>query len=158
MDEQVEAVWRKALQVRGKEWVLAELQRRSGQPDDVVLDVVFEEPYPTRDFCRQWCAEVESRLFSFSWHTQAAFVAMILFVVCCVKAIEFSNTAPPVHAPAATAAMPTGRAVMSNAIPTMTSDIPRVTSTTSTGTSSGSTSTQSSCAYITYPTAQCNNR
>jgi len=42
MDEHIEGVWRKALQVKGKEWVLAELRRRSGQPGDALLDVVFE--------------------------------------------------------------------------------------------------------------------
>ena len=48
MDEQTEAVWRKALQARGKDWVMSELHRRPGLPEDALYDVVFKEPYPSR--------------------------------------------------------------------------------------------------------------
>jgi hypothetical protein len=121
MNEPTEAVWRKALQAKGKEWVLAELHRRAGQPGDVLLDVVFEEPYPTRAFCRQWCAEVDSRLFNFSWHTQAAIVAMVLFIVCCIKAIQSFSPALPPRSAARVAAMPTSATAITNTIPSATS-------------------------------------
>ena len=63
MDEEV--AWRKGLEVRGKDWVMAELQRKRGQPGEVVLDVGFEEPHPTREFCQMWCSEEDNRIFQF---------------------------------------------------------------------------------------------
>jgi hypothetical protein len=74
-----EVVWRQALQVRGKDWVARELATHPGQPDDVLLDVVFEDPLPTREFCRKWCTEEDNRMFTFSARTivAALFVGII---------------------------------------------------------------------------------
>ena len=88
MEYGAEEVWRKGLQARGKEWVLSELRRRPGQPEDVLYDVVFKEPYPTRAFCFQWCAEEENRVFRMSWHTYATIIAMVLLIVSILKGIE----------------------------------------------------------------------
>ena len=49
-DDPAEIVWRKALQARGRDWVMSELQTRPGRHEDIVCDVVFEQPYPTRAF------------------------------------------------------------------------------------------------------------
>jgi len=92
MNEYAEAEWRQALQARGKDWVKAELQKRPGQPNDVVYDIVFEEPFPTRDFCLQWCAEEDNKLFHLSWQTYAAFIAFFIAVCCCVAGVQGLNS------------------------------------------------------------------
>lgn len=92
MNEFAEAAWRQALKAKGKDWVKAELLRRPGHPQDVVYDIVFEEPLPTRDFCQQWCAEEENKLFHVSWHTYAALLAFFITVCCCVAAVKDLNS------------------------------------------------------------------
>lgn len=92
MNEFAEIVWRRALEAKGKDWVMAELQRRAGHPSDAVYDIVFEEPYPTREFCQQWCAEEENKLFHVSWHTYAVLAAFIVTVCCCVAAVKGLNS------------------------------------------------------------------
>src|SRR5215467_4013185 len=79
-------VWRRGLRARGKDWVMAELHRRAGRPEDVLLDVVFEPPYPTRAFCRQWCAEEENRVHV-SASLKIAVVLAALALVCIGKAV-----------------------------------------------------------------------
>jgi hypothetical protein len=88
MNQYVETTWRQALKAKGKDWVRAELQRRPGHPQDVVYDIVFEEPLPTRDFCQQWCAEEENKMLHLSWHTYAALVAFFITVCCCVAGVR----------------------------------------------------------------------
>jgi hypothetical protein len=90
-DFDTEAVWRKALQDRGKDWVMAELHRRPGKPEDPLYDVVFKEPYPTRAFCFQWCGEEENKYFRMSWHTYATIIALALLIVSIVKGISAWN-------------------------------------------------------------------
>jgi hypothetical protein len=87
MERNSHVVWRKALDAKGRDWVSTALRQRPGQPDDVILDVVFEEPYPTREFCQQWCAEQDNRMFHLSRHTIAIIIASILLVVFGVKAV-----------------------------------------------------------------------
>lgn len=108
MNEFVEIAWREALKAKGKDWVRAELQRRPGQPQDVVYDIVFEEPLPTRDFCLQWCAEEENKLFHISWHTLAALIALFITVCCGVAAVNSLNSqrTPPSAVAAAQAPAP----------------------------------------------------
>ncbi len=74
-------VWRTALQARGRDWVLTELQTRPGQPDDVLQDVVFEPPYPPREFCQRWCVEDDNRIFQFSTYTKATLCVLVLLIV-----------------------------------------------------------------------------
>jgi hypothetical protein len=113
MDEFAETVWRQALKAKGKDWVKAELQRRPGYPQDVVYDVVFEEPFPTRDFCQQWCAEEDSKLFHVSWHTFAVLAAFIVTVCCCAAAVS-ALSSYHAHTPAAAlAGAPAPRAMRS---------------------------------------------
>lgn len=93
MNEFTENAWRQALKAKGRDWVKAELLKRPGQqPQDVVYDIVFEEPFPTRDFCLQWCAEEDNKLFHVSWHTFAALVAFFITVCCCVAAVKDLNS------------------------------------------------------------------
>ena len=94
MDTNTEAAWRKALDAKGRDWVDAELQRRSGQPNDVVLDIVFEEPYPTREFCQRWSADQAKRMFQISGHTKAIIVALLLLVAFGIKSINSWENRP----------------------------------------------------------------
>ena len=94
METNTEAAWRRALEAKGRDWVQAELQRRSGQPNDVVLDVVFEEPYPTREFCQRWSAEQDNRMFHVSGHTKAIIVVVLLLIAFGIKSINSWENRP----------------------------------------------------------------
>jgi hypothetical protein len=87
METYSHVAWRKALDAKGRDWVAAELRRRPGQPGDVVLDVVFEEPYPTREFCQQWSAEQDNRMFHLSRHAIVIIIASVVFVAVGIKAV-----------------------------------------------------------------------
>jgi hypothetical protein len=154
MDDLTEIVWRKALQAKGRDWVMSELRTRPGRADDAVYDVVFEQPYPTRAFCLQWCAEDENRIFRMSWHTYAALFALILFVVCFFRAVQTWNAPEPASRSAAAAAG-SPRAGGGNSA-NITNSVPSQDASSANGASSGSSNTQSSvCAYITYDTTRC---
>jgi hypothetical protein len=77
----IEAKWRAGLERKGSDWVKRELQTRVGQPDDVVLDVVYEEPYPTRDYCQRWCTEQENRMSGPSVPTLVAILMMVILII-----------------------------------------------------------------------------
>ncbi len=81
MSEHMETLWRTALESRGRDWVKNQLRSRPGQADDIVYDVVFTEPYPTRAFCQSWCDQQDNKVFQFSGYTKAMIVGGILFVV-----------------------------------------------------------------------------
>ncbi|HEY7578470.1 MAG TPA: hypothetical protein VH855_12815 [Acetobacteraceae bacterium] len=149
-----EAVWRAALQARGREWVAAELKRLPGQPRDPLLDVVFEEPYPSREFCHRWCAEEENRFHPFSWSTVAAGVLLVLVITCLIHAVSARRSmqveeAAQQMADAPVAGLPP--AVPQPAPPT--NDIPTPSGIASPD--SSNTSPPSICAYQSFATAQC---
>jgi hypothetical protein len=73
---------------------MAELKTRAGRPEDVVLDVVYEAPYPTREFCQRWCAERDNRLFHLSGHTKAVLIALLLLTAFGIKAVVSWNSLP----------------------------------------------------------------
>jgi hypothetical protein len=50
----------------GRTAVEAELGRRSGYPAELIDDIGDEPPYPTREFCEQWCAAQDNFPFQFS--------------------------------------------------------------------------------------------
>lgn len=168
MDNQTETAWRAGLQERGKEWVLSELRTRPGRPDDVVYDVVFEAPYPTRAFCVQWCAEQDNKLFRMSWHSYAAIAMLLLFVVCFCQAVASWNLreltlARQQNAPQAVEPAPVGSGAsdVSAAIPgSQTTPASSSSSSSSSSSDSGSGSSSGSsapslCSYITYDTMRC---
>jgi hypothetical protein len=155
-----EAIWRKALQARGREWVVAELKRRPGQPRDPLLEVVFEEPHPSREYCQKWCAEEENRFHIFSWSTVAAAALLVIVIICAMHAVSSRNeqtTAQAIQASAAarTAASP---APLARSAP-LTNDIPTAgdsgASSTATSAPRTATSVPTVCAYQSYPTAAC---
>ncbi len=77
----IEQKWRAGLARKGRDWVLRELQRRAGQPDDAVLDVVYEEPYPTRDFCQRWCTEQDNKVGGPSIPVTVAILMMLVVII-----------------------------------------------------------------------------
>jgi hypothetical protein len=184
-DFDIEGVWRKALQARGKDWVRSELHRRPGRPEDTLYDVVFKEPYPTRAFCFQWCAEEENRIFRVSWHTFATIMALALLIVSILKGIsawsdaeqslQILNARATAHAGGSKSASSNGN-TLTNDIPSMSMSSSTVPTSTSTGTTSsspgttspgtgttssgsalttGQSSLSSTCGYITYASPRC---
>ena len=153
MDEAAETHWRKALQARGKDWVMAELRRRAGRPDDPVYDIVFEEPLPTRQFCQDWCAEEDNKLFHISLHTYILIAAFLITMFCCVVAVRsFTSieTPPPASLPPPVPkAAPLGSPGLT-ANGGSTSGAPSFSNS-----SPSSTSVPSVCAYQSYTTDEC---
>jgi hypothetical protein len=161
MADRAEIIWREALKTKGRDWVMGELRRRAGQAGDAMYDIVFEEPLPTRQFCEQWCAEEDNKMFRVSWHTKLAFILLILFVICSFRAVQSWNQPDPAQSPRSMSSGAVSSAAMPSASSSMTNDIPSMSPTPSASSSSGSTSSGSStsspsvCAYATYDTAQC---
>lgn len=160
MDDRAETIWREALTTKGRDWVMGELRRRAGQSGDAMYDIVFEDPLPTRQFCEQWCAEEDNKIFRISWHTKLAFILLILFVICSFRAVQSWNQPDPAQSPQSMSSGAVSSVAAPSASSPMTNDIPSMSSTSSANSSSGSTSSGSNslpsiCAYAKYDTAQC---
>jgi hypothetical protein len=166
MDDRTEIAWREALQQRGREWVVAQLRTRPGRPDDVVQDIVFEAPYPTRAFCVQWCAEQDNKIVRLSWHTYAAIFMLLLVIVCFWQAAAGWNNHELAVARQQGAPLSVTPDQVGSGPPTVNVAIPNDYS-QSAGTGgagpsapsstsvSGSGSPPSLCNYISYDTARC---
>lgn len=87
MSEFHEAVWRDALQAKGKDWVARKLSY-PGMANDPVLDVVFAEPLPTREFCQRWYVEEHNKMFALSKGMIVAVLLVVLFAGSLVRAIS----------------------------------------------------------------------
>jgi hypothetical protein len=83
--------WRAGLQAKGRDWVLAELRMRAGQPGDPLYDVVHESPHPSREFCLRWCVDVDNAYFRVSGSTKAAIGALVLFALFLAMAVRTLN-------------------------------------------------------------------
>jgi hypothetical protein len=88
-------VWRTALQAKGRDWVLAELETRPGRPDDVVYDVVFEPPFPTREFCQRWCVEDDNRFLHVATSTKAALCVLVMLILFAAMGIHSLSSSGP---------------------------------------------------------------
>ena len=164
----VETAWRKALEARGKYWVVSELRRRPGRPQDMVYDIVFEQPYPTREFCEQWCIEQENKLFHVSWQLFVMIGLAAVAVVC-----GFFGAAgiisPRVPAPALPLASRQGQTggtgYAGNSASSTIYSTPQQGTPSQNGASYGAASGSSVrarlpsvCDYQTYQTAECKTR
>lgn len=154
MDDLTETAWRTALRVRGQEWVMAQLRTRPGRPEDVVFDVVFEAPYPTRAFCLNWCAEQDNTIFRMSWHSYAAIAMLVLFIVCFCQAVAGWNDHALVQARQPNAPLSAAPQRAATGAPNVSDTIPNPYAAPDSG-SSSSSSPSSLCGYITYDTARC---
>lgn len=175
-DFDIEGVWRKGLQAKGKDWVRSELHRRPGRPEDTLYDVVFKEPYPTRAFCFQWCAEEENRVFRVSWHTFATIIALVLLIVSILKGIgawndaeqnlQILNAQTTAQAGGSKSGNVSGSGnALTNDIPSTSTSSSTVTTSSGTGTTSsgsalttGKSSPASTCGYITYASPRCQHQ
>jgi len=163
MDDRMEIAWRAALQERGKEWVVSQLRTRPGRPDDIVYDVVFEAPYPTRAFCVQWCAEQDNKIFRLSWHVYAATFMLLLVIVCCWQAVGGWNNheLSVARQQSQSVPLPVAPAQIGSSSPSVDVGIPGTdsqsgsSSSLSSTSASGSSSPPSLCSYISYDTTRC---
>lgn len=133
---------------------MAQLRARPGRPEDVVYDVVFEAPYPTRAFCHSWCGEQDNRIFRLSWHTYAAIAMLLLFIVCFCQAVASWNDHALLASRKSDAPMSAEPQRVATGAPNLSDAIPNPYATPNSG-SSSSNSPPSLCNYITYGTAQC---
>jgi hypothetical protein len=92
-----EQTWREALERKGKDWVTRQLRTRYGQPEDLLIDVVYAEPYPTREFCQRWCSSQENKLFSMSINTKIVLVVIVVLVCISTLAVSALNKDHPGH-------------------------------------------------------------
>jgi hypothetical protein len=88
MSDAEEKIWRAALQLRGRTWVRHALNSRHGQPGDPVFDVVFEPPYPTREFVQRWCSERGNEGFALSGHAKVLIAAALLLIAFSTLAVR----------------------------------------------------------------------
>jgi hypothetical protein len=86
--------WRDAMGRMGKVGVEVELRRRPGRPTDVVLDIGNEPPYPTREFCQQWCAEQDNILFRFSPRMGIILILFAVVIISLLHAVSGIGNAP----------------------------------------------------------------
>jgi hypothetical protein len=93
--------WREAMNRMGRIAVEAELRSRPGRPTDRVLDIGNEPPYPTREFCQQWCTEQDNILFRFSPRVG---VVLTLFAIMLVSLLQLFGSIG--NAPAGSGARP----------------------------------------------------
>jgi hypothetical protein len=159
MNDATEVIWRKALQAKGKDWVLNHLRRRPGQPGDTVYDVVFEAPFPTRAFCQRWCADEDNKIFNVSGHAIVLLIAFVIVVICTLRAVhswDALTVQQALDVPISGGGMSTGTGTASDADSAASSDPSTNVNSLSGGTgSSDSDSLPSVCAYITYDTTRC---
>jgi hypothetical protein len=87
--------WRDAMRRLGRVAVETALSRRPGHPGELLDDIVYEPPYPTRAFCQQWCAEQDNILLRFSPTMGVILVLLVAVTACLVEAFSGSGIAPP---------------------------------------------------------------
>ena len=73
-----EDAWREALRTKGRDWVLTELNTRPGMPQDPLLDVVYVQPFPTREFCQRWCVETDNQYLRLSGQTKGVLCGVLI--------------------------------------------------------------------------------
>ncbi len=79
MDLATETRWREGLEEAGREAVQRYLTARPGAAEDPVDEFVFEAPYPTRAFCRDWCAEKDSIIYEVS--SRSIFIGVLVAII-----------------------------------------------------------------------------
>jgi hypothetical protein len=90
-----EQTWYEGLRARGRDWVLDELNRRPGMPQDPLHDVVYSEPYPTREFCQRWCVEVDNQYLRLSGFTKGLLCGLAILTIFIAMAIHSLNSTGP---------------------------------------------------------------
>jgi hypothetical protein len=70
----------------GRAAVEAELGRRSGHPTELIDDIGGEPPFPTRQFCEQWCIAQDNMPFHFSLRMGIILILIVGIVASMVMA------------------------------------------------------------------------
>ena len=143
MSTQDEVAWRAALELKGRDWAVRELRTRPGVPNDILLDVVYTEPHPTREFVQRWCSEQDNRIFAFSGHTIVIISVAAVLLAVTMGAIESLSS----HIPAQdtfSAASPRGGGGSSEPIVNTQNHMV--------------SNPQTSCAFQTFATSECPQR
>ncbi|WP_158922614.1 hypothetical protein [Acidisphaera sp. S103] len=96
-----EEAWRTGLKTKGRDWVLAELNMRPGLPQDPLYDVVFEPPYPSREFCQRWCVETDNQYLRLSGTGIATLVGLAILAIFVVMAMYSLSEVAPKQSPQA---------------------------------------------------------
>ena len=96
-----EDAWRVGLRTKGRDWVLAELNTRPGLPQDPLHDVVYEPPYPSREFCQRWCVEVDNQFLNLSGSTIGVLCGLAVFGIILAMAMHQFTSATSGHLPTA---------------------------------------------------------
>jgi hypothetical protein len=148
-----EMVWRAALEKKGADWVARELRTRHGQPGDQLLDVVYNGPHPTREFCQRWCADQENRTVSISPTTIGIIVSVAAVLILSTMAVSSVEHQPQDRRSYPGAAPPPLQ--VHNPIESADPVVRRPSSSVDQGPTTSVSKPQSSCAYVTYPTADC---
>jgi hypothetical protein len=96
--------WTDAMERMGKEAVQAEMARRPAREGDRIFDIVHEPPFPTREFCQQWCTAQDNVVFRFSKTTAIILALIVLITGSLVQVFSTAGTVPRgAMSPAATA-------------------------------------------------------
>jgi len=74
------------MKTMGRAAVEAALRRRPGRPADPIDDIGGEPPYPTREFCEQWCTEQDNILFQFTPRTGVVLTLLVAVTACLLRA------------------------------------------------------------------------
>jgi hypothetical protein len=73
--------WQEALRRLGKEEVWAKLSQRLGNPREPLYDIVYEPPFPTREFCQQWYTDEDN---AFRVHPTKVGILLVLALIAIV--------------------------------------------------------------------------
>ncbi len=107
--------WQGAMKTMGRAAVEAELRRRPGRPKDLIDDIGGEPPYPTREFCEQWCIDQDNILFQFTPRTGVVLTLLVAVTACLLMAFSDFTSVP---SGSAASALGSGR-------PAAMADVPR---------------------------------
>jgi hypothetical protein len=83
--ESDEQRWQTALKSVGRDELLARLARYPGGTEDRISNLPLEPPYPSREFCRQWCMKADDRSLKSSFNLAVVMALLGLAGVCFVS-------------------------------------------------------------------------
>lgn len=156
--------WAFALRSVGREELMARLTRYPGRLQDPINDLPLEPPYPSREFCLNWCADEENRSVASNFNTAVVLgllgLMMVSFATCTVSqllgtsmdaASTQRNTTPPTPGSATPGSGSLAGQASSSPPPPGATFTPYSGSTSTGSTSSGSTSSGSTSTGSSLP-------
>jgi hypothetical protein len=134
--------WRHALELIGRPAVEDMLHRHPGNPQDEIFDLPLHPPFPTRDFCLQWCTKSAANLTR-GYARAYAVIGLLVVVAVSYASCSISQflNPPPTVSGATLGSARRGGGITGPASSMQPPTAQPTTGTTNTGTSSGATST-----------------